>query len=85
MVGDHPQGGRQRRVKISLSGKASPRHARPCAGHPRLSFLPSKTWMAGTSPAMTNLGIRASRPTLGQRGYDDRNSLPYQSALSLQT
>jgi hypothetical protein len=41
--------------------------------------------MAGTSPAMTKLGIRASRPTLGQRGYDDRNSLPYQSALSLQT
>src|SRR5581483_2668417 len=30
------------------------RHARPCAGHPRLCFKDSrKTWMAGTSPAMT--------------------------------
>src|SRR5580704_6855820 len=27
------------------------RHARPCAGHPRLAWL--KTWMAGSSPAMT--------------------------------
>src|SRR5258708_7708774 len=31
-------------------------HARPCAGHPRLCRLTrSKTWMAGTSPAMTIL------------------------------
>ena len=30
------------------------RHARPCAGHPRLcSRCATKTWMAGTSPAMT--------------------------------
>src|SRR5229473_53753 len=31
------------------------RHARACRGHPRLSCGPSarKTWMAGTSPAMT--------------------------------
>jgi hypothetical protein len=31
------------------------RHARPRAGHPRLTFLSRqpKTWMAGTSPAMT--------------------------------
>ena len=30
------------------------RHARPCAGHPRLNDLAlPKTWMAGTSPAMT--------------------------------
>jgi hypothetical protein len=30
------------------------RHARPCAGHPRLILLDApKTWMAGTSPAMT--------------------------------
>jgi hypothetical protein len=31
------------------------RHARPCAGHPRLSSSTSEkqTWMAGTSPAMT--------------------------------
>ena len=32
----------------------SSRHARPWAGHPRLTFVPArKTWMAGTSPAMT--------------------------------
>src|SRR5215471_9130888 len=31
------------------------RHARACRGHLRLSYGPSviKTWMAGTSPAMT--------------------------------
>src|SRR6185312_14675858 len=29
------------------------RHARPCAGHPRLFSSVDKTWMAGTSPAMT--------------------------------
>jgi hypothetical protein len=29
-------------------------HARPCAGHPRLSLLTVReAWMAGTSPAMT--------------------------------
>src|SRR5262249_18941027 len=32
------------------------RHARPCAGHPRLYNEHRKTWMAGTSPAMTWLG-----------------------------
>src|SRR5580693_3025583 len=37
-----------------------PRHARPCAGHPRLSAsAKSKTWMAGTSPAMTTWAITA--------------------------
>jgi hypothetical protein len=31
------------------------RHARPCAGHPRIKAkVISKTWMAGTSPAMTD-------------------------------
>ena len=31
-----------------------PRHARACRGHPRLTDrLATKTWMAGTSPAMT--------------------------------
>src|SRR5262249_43825124 len=31
------------------------RHARPCAGHPRLASMRRrrKAWMAGTSPAMT--------------------------------
>jgi hypothetical protein len=34
---------------------AQVRHARPCAGHPRLSLRRGfKTWMAGTSPAMTS-------------------------------
>ena len=28
-------------------------HARACRGHPRLHGLATKTWMAGTSPAMT--------------------------------
>jgi hypothetical protein len=33
----------------------SARHARACRGHPRLAALQqTKTWMAGTSPAMTN-------------------------------
>src|SRR5690606_15695499 len=32
------------------------RHARPCAGHPRLLRNSARTaWMAGTSPAMTGL------------------------------
>src|SRR5258708_31543128 len=36
--------------------KRSRRHARACPGHPRLSSLAeNKTWMAGTSPAMTNI------------------------------
>src|ERR1700741_1665217 len=35
-------------------GGVDVRHARPGAGHPRLSRIEtSKTWMAGTSPAMT--------------------------------
>jgi hypothetical protein len=46
----------------------SVRHARLYAGHPRLSFFNkslfdnlsslNKTWMAGTSPAMTLMGCR---------------------------
>jgi len=41
-------------------------HARPCAGHPRLalSVRQRKTWVAGTSPAMThrvNSGKRSRR------------------------
>jgi hypothetical protein len=34
-------------------GCAISRHARPCAGHPRLDHNNRKTWMGGTSPAMT--------------------------------
>ena len=43
------------------------RHARPCAGHPRLaSGLPTrKTWMTGTSPAMTENIV--SRLTVGNQ------------------
>ena len=46
----------------NCSGEAVPlrklqRHARACPGHPRLSDLADqKTWMAGTSPAMTMRG-----------------------------
>ena len=40
-----------------IPGRACPalrRHARPRAGHPRLAWsVDRKTWMAGTSPAMT--------------------------------
>src|SRR5262249_14724230 len=32
------------------------RHARPCAGHPRLGASHAETWMGGTSPAMTKSG-----------------------------
>ena len=38
------------------------RHARTCCGHPRLLAVPRfKTWMAGTSPAMTRRRNRAAR------------------------
>jgi heat shock protein HslJ len=42
------------------------RHARACRGHPRLVRLlaTSKTWMAGTSPAMTWRGYRSFRRLL---------------------
>src|SRR5882724_10913534 len=45
--------------KVAFGGrKVAPgpllRHARACPGHPRLTSLKApKTWMAGTSPAMT--------------------------------
>src|SRR5690349_5810748 len=36
-------------------------HARACPGHPRLSSVAAKTWMAGTSPAITaEFGARPS-------------------------
>src|SRR5207247_923584 len=41
----------------------SPRHARACPGHPRL-----KTWMAGTSPAMTNMKTFAHRSVRNSAG-----------------
>src|SRR3954462_12051013 len=43
----------------------SPRHAAPCAGHPRLASRQSKAWMAGTSPAMTNVGFWRNEPEIG--------------------
>jgi hypothetical protein len=49
--------GRDRILEIEGPGFAGAfliRHARPCAGHPRLyGWKTNKTWMAGTSPAMT--------------------------------
>src|SRR6185503_11947821 len=41
------------------------RHARPCAGDPRLARFETKTWMAGSSPAMTADGFR-----LGDHAHD---------------
>src|SRR5262249_35974874 len=40
---------------VMLLPPAPPRHARTWCGHPRLPFHRSKTWMAGTSPALTRL------------------------------
>ena len=37
------------------------RHARACRGHPRLALRQRKAWMAGTSPAMTNIGSAPAR------------------------
>src|SRR5881227_3422949 len=42
-----------RRESMCLQYQNILSHARPCAGHPRLPSGP-KTWMAGTSPAMTH-------------------------------
>src|SRR5229473_1450929 len=43
-----------RRSDLRSDRKPPFRHARPCTGHPRLAFIyRSKTWMTGTSPAMT--------------------------------
>ncbi len=41
------------------------RHARPCAGHPRLpsAIAANKTWMAGSSPAMTKSDDCLARPS----------------------
>ena len=55
---------------------ASIRHARPCAGHPRLSsFEDRKTWMAGTSPAMTVQGDSRPCSSVIVTGSGDRSSL----------
>src|SRR4051812_5358836 len=55
------------------------RHARPCAGHPRLYFLQArKTWMAGTSPAMTNDVEQLSRlPRSSSSGAHTRDPLAH--------
>ncbi len=43
-------------VALSRTASLFLRHARPCVGHPRFRFFPRrKTWMAGTSPAMTEI------------------------------
>src|SRR5437588_3850824 len=41
---------RPRRRSDVLGVRRLLRHARPCAGHPRLGGAKSKTWMAGTKP-----------------------------------
>jgi len=40
---------------VEVCALNSLRHARPCAGHPCLALRHRKAWMAGTSPAMTNV------------------------------
>src|ERR1700676_276887 len=37
-------------AEVGINGSLVLRHARPCAGHPRLpSFVDGKTWMGGAS------------------------------------
>src|SRR5206468_2358161 len=45
--------------QVMLDSQTSQRHGRACPGHPRLSWMTreSKSWMAGTGPAMTGLGL----------------------------
>src|SRR5450756_3193217 len=54
--GHHPESRTQNAVNgVRPFGRG--RHARPCAGHPRLDGVATrKTWMAGSSPAMTKRG-----------------------------
>ena len=49
----------------------SPRHARPCAGHPRFLLGWAKSWMAGTSPAITN-----------ERKWRDRKTTRFSTAAT---
>src|SRR5690349_24875439 len=77
---ERPEASRNALRRLPMSSKRSGmfrrshrRHDRACRGHPRLSFL-SKTWMAGTSPAMTEtLGRRLSLQALRriERGSND--------------
>ena len=40
--------------RVAINSNHALRHARACRGHPRLNASARmKTWMAGTSPAMT--------------------------------
>jgi hypothetical protein len=53
---------RDRRFLSRLAVPPFMRHARPCAGHPRLPLTnpASKTWMAGSSPAVTKSDDRCA-------------------------
>jgi len=46
---------RENRARLERDEFKLNRHARACRGHPRLKYHKTKTWMAGTSPAMTSL------------------------------
>jgi putative endonuclease len=53
------ESGMERFVRnVVLRNRLSTRHGRACRGHPRLTYGASarKTWVAGTSPAMTPRG-----------------------------
>jgi hypothetical protein len=73
------------------SGTSHPRHARPWAGHPRFTAVSqTKSWMAGTSPAMTMFGWTNSRnicPASLTRKVEDggSGSVPKRAWLCLAT
>src|ERR1700733_6517694 len=63
------------------SCEASPRHARPCAGHPRLILRRGKTEVAGTGPAMTAFLFYSSFPiatAVSAMRFEKPHSLSYQ-------
>src|SRR4029078_10079120 len=56
---DAPRGNAPARLKnegknhdAEICAANSPRHARPCAGHPRLASRQSKAWMGGEKTAV---------------------------------
>ena len=48
-----------RKAAGALDAGRGARHARACPGHPRSLTRSERPWMAGTSPAMTDLGCAA--------------------------
>src|SRR6266404_9308001 len=67
---------RAHQCKIVAGGTvAKVRHARPCAGHPRLNSIAAiKTWMAGTSSAKTRFALLP--------GHDEEIDRPRRNELT---